>query len=228
MERLIAGFRQFQATHFSENRETFAQLAENGQSPRALVIACCDSRVDPQMIFGVGPGEIFVIRNVANLVPPFEPGAEKYHGTSAALEFGVRGLQVEHIIVLGHGGCGGIRALLQGPGPTGTDFIGSWMQIADDARQRVLTGHCCQAGDDPQRALELEAIKTSLANLMSFPWIRERVEAGQLELHGWLFALDSGELLYHDPEQQKLVPFPTAEGDEIDEAAHHRSRSSLG
>jgi len=209
MNSLINGFRQFRTTSFNENRETFDHLVKEGQSPRALVVSCCDSRVDPQMIFTAMPGEIFVIRNVANLVPPYQPTAD-YHGTSAALEFGVRNLKVEHIVVLGHSGCGGIRALLRGPSGGVTDFIGPWMQIAAEARERVT----CDCGDDEPaalRALELESIKISLANLMTFPWIRDPVREGTLKLHGWLFDLERGDLLHLDAASDTFVTFPVVD-----------------
>jgi carbonic anhydrase len=209
MENLVQGFRRFRATAYNENRDTFDYLAKEGQSPRALVVSCCDSRVDPQMIFTAMPGEIFVIRNVANLVPPYQPTAD-YHGTSAALEFGVRHLKVEHIIVLGHSGCGGIRALLRGPSGGVTDFIGPWMQIAAPARDRVT----CDCGDDEPaalRELELESIKISLANLMTFPWIRDPVREGRLQLHGCLFDLERGDLLCLDRETDTFVACPVDE-----------------
>lgn len=217
MDSLIQGFRQFRTTSFNENRETFDQLVKEGQSPRALVVSCCDSRVDPQMIFAAMPGEIFVIRNVANLVPPYQPTVN-YHGTSAALEFGVRHLNVEHIVVLGHSGCGGIRALLRGSDSEVTDFIGPWMEIAAEARERVICG--CES-DEPValRELELESIRISLANLMTFPWIGDRVREGTLKLHGWLFDLEHGDLLHLDRAADTFVAFPVDETPTVGTAA---------
>ncbi len=192
MEHLVEGFRRFRETYYRQNRELFETLLVRGQAPRAMVIGCSDSRVDPQLIFNTAPGEIFVVRNVANLVPPYAPNAD-YHGTSAALEFAVRSLQVEHVVVLGHARCGGVATLLRGPGEVGGDFIAPWMAIAKPARERALA-----AGGPPeavQRACEHEAIKVSLANLITFPWLRERVERGALALHGAYFDLETGELL---------------------------------
>jgi carbonic anhydrase len=149
--------------------------------------------VDPAILFGTEPGEIFVVRNVANLVPPYAPSLD-HHSTSAALEFAVRSLEVEHVIVLGHARCGGIAALLDASGTLGGDFIRPWMQIAAPARERALA-EASASGSDPQRCCEHEAIRVSLANLKSFPWIAERVRAGDLHLHGWYFDLATGELL---------------------------------
>jgi len=142
------------------------------------------------MIFGAMPGELFVVRNVANLVPPYTPGAA-YHGTSAALEFGVRALQVEHIIVLGHAQCGGARALLEGTPPSLSDFVEQWLTIGESARQRALA---CPHGQDRQTACEHEIVRLSLDNLMSFRWIREAVDTGRLSLHGCYFGIATGKL----------------------------------
>lgn len=196
MHTLIDGFRTFRATAFQDHKERYRQLSVAGQSPRAAVIACCDSRVDPQMIFSAAPGDLFVIRNVANLVPPYAPSAD-YHGTSAALEFAVRQLGVQEIIVMGHTQCGGVRSLLERAADSG-DFIGSWMSIAGSVRDRVLTAHT--VGTDAARAAaERETIRQSLANLMTFPWIRDRVEAGTMAIHGCLFDVGAADLLVHNP-----------------------------
>ncbi len=191
MDRLIDGWRQFRQGYWHDQHAAFKALAAQGQSPRCMVIACSDSRVDPQLIFQATPGEIFVVRNVANLVPPYAPDAE-YHGTSAALEFAVNSLKVEHVIVMGHSHCGGIGALVAGPSGD-DDFVSAWMQIAADARERALA--LAHGNEDAARRLtEQEAIKTSLANLMTFPWLRRRVEEGKLDLHGWHFDIEAGDL----------------------------------
>ncbi len=194
MDRLIEGYRRFRAGQWPERRATFEALARLGQSPRALVIACSDSRVDPTMIFGAGPGELFVIRNVANLVPAYHPDAEP-HATSAALEFAVRGLGVSDIVVMGHAMCGGIQALLSGSSWTTGDFLGPWMHIADPAKQKALT---CEPAEQ-QTVCEHEAVKLSLGNLMTFPWVAERVNGGRLRLHGAMFGVQSGVLSILDP-----------------------------
>ena len=193
MQRLIEGYRRFRDTAYREHRPLYEALVSQGQSPRAMIIGCSDSRVDPAILFGTEPGEVFVVRNVANLVPPYAQSGN-YHGTSAALEFAVRSLQVEHVIVLGHARCGGIAALLNDFAGLGSDFIRPWMQIAATARERALR-QAEKAGGDAQRCCEHEAIKVSLGNLQGFPWIAERVRSGQLQLHGWYFDLETGELL---------------------------------
>ncbi|HYG90808.1 MAG TPA: carbonic anhydrase [Azospirillum sp.] len=196
MDTLIDGFRKFRATAFPNHKDRFRRLAIVGQNPRAAVIACCDSRVDPQMIFSARPGDLFVIRNVANLVPPYAPSAD-YHGTSAALEFAVRQLAVREVIVMGHTQCGGVRSLLERAADSG-DFIGSWMSIASAVRDRVMAGNTVVT-DTARATAERETIRQSLTNLMTFPWIRDRVEAGDLRLHGCLFDVAAAELLILDP-----------------------------
>jgi carbonic anhydrase len=195
MDNLIDGYRRFRATNWPERRALFEHLAENGQRPRAMVIACADSRVDPSMIFDVGPGEIFVVRNVANLVPPCVADGT-YHGTSSALEFGVLVLEVPDLIVLGHGLCGGIRTLMEGVPPKLDDFIGAWLRIAERVRTRVLE----LAPADPQLAGEHEGIRVSLENLLTFPWIAERVADGRLRLHGAHFDIRTGVLARLQPD----------------------------
>jgi carbonic anhydrase len=160
-----------------------------------MVIACSDSRVDPTMIFNAEPGELFILRNVANLVPPYEPDAA-FHATSAALEFAVRVLQVSELIVMGHAMCGGIRVLLDGaPGQAG-DFLLPWMRIAEPARRRVLE----RASADPQSDCEQESVKLSLENLLTFPWIAERVAQHSLHLAGTVFDIRSGVLALLQPD----------------------------
>ena len=192
---LLAGFARFQERYFGADGSLFERLRQ-GQSPRAMVIACCDSRVDPGMLTGADPGDMFVVRNVANLVPPYRNGAEM-PGIRADIEFGVKGLNVEHIIVLGHRSCGGIQALMNGEGITENnyEFIGTWVAIARQARERVLRELPDAPAAVQAKACEQWAISLSLDNLMSFPWIRERVERGVLALHGWYFDIDRGELL---------------------------------
>jgi carbonic anhydrase len=164
-------------------------LAETGQDPKAMLIGCIDSRVDPAVIFDAAPGEILTVRNVANLVPPYLPDAA-YHGTSAALEFGVKVLQVPHLIVLGHGMCGGVKALLEGDPLDKTEFVDPWMSIAEPARIRALAA----PAEDRQRHCELGVIEVSLRNLMTFPWIAQRVAERKLNLHGAWFDIRIGEL----------------------------------
>jgi len=189
VEKFFAGYRQFRDSFFKENYDTIQDLMAKGQSPKAMMIACSDSRIDPTLKFGVEPGDMFIVRNVANLVPAFDPDGHA-HGTSAALEFAVRSLEVEHVIVMGHARCGGIKALMEQP--QAGDFVAAWMKIAAPARERAI-----KASADPvvaQRCCEQEAVRVSLDNLLTFPWVKERVEAGKLELHGWYFDLETASL----------------------------------
>ena len=188
---LVQGYRRFRSAGYVEQKARYDLLSSDGQAPPVMVISCCDSRVDPATIFDTGPGQLFALRNVANLVPPYEVGGG-LHGASAAIEFGVCGLKVKHIVVLGHGQCGGIGAALTGAdlGVEGPSFVDDWMKIIGKARDQVVASGC----DRPQHALELEAIKVSLANLRSFPFIAEREAAGALKLHGAWFAIHDGVL----------------------------------
>ena len=193
-QELIEGFRRFRTRALASDSAQFQNLVQFGQTPSTLVVACCDSRVDPALILDCAPGDLFVIRNVANLVPPSENQGH-YHGTSAALEFGVRNLKVQHIIVLGHAQCGGIHALLEGGVSKDDSFIAEWMGIASDAKARVEIEHANAESGVRHRACEQQAILVSLENLRTFTWVRERVDSGQLELHGWYFDMEQGKLL---------------------------------
>ncbi len=193
VDKFIGGYRKFRDGYFRENEQFIHDLMAKGQKPSAIMIACSDSRIDPALEFNVGPGEIFMVRNVAALVPPFETGGQ-YHGTSAALEFAVRSLEVENIIVMGHARCGGVHALMNTP-HTG-DFVGAWMHIADKARA------VAQAAKLPAPAAQVlcehETVKVSLENLMTFPWVKDAVHAGKLKLHGWYFDLGTATLFVLD------------------------------
>jgi carbonic anhydrase len=199
IDKLVEGFKRFRQSHFVDNNALFNRLNQQGQAPKTLIVGCCDSRVDPAIITDCDPGDLFIIRNVANLVPPFET-AGSYHGTSAALEFGVRNVGVEHIIVLGHAQCGGIRALMENGSQVGQQegFVSGWMKVASHARNRVLSRMHGEEEAKLQRACEQEAILVSLDNLLSFPWILERVAQRKLTLHGWYFDMQQGELLHYD------------------------------
>ena len=187
MDALIEGYRRFRSGTWAHQRTRFEELSRRGQNPDTMLIACSDSRADPQMIFDAVPGELFVARNVANLMPPYGPDS-KYHGTSAALEFGARVLKVRNIVVMGHAMCGGIHALLHGAPEAASDFVGQWVSIAERAKLRALN----VAPEHRQDFCEHESVRLSLENLMTFPWVRERVEAGDLALHGCFFDIRSG------------------------------------
>jgi carbonic anhydrase len=197
IERFISGFKVFREEYFGAGGSRFEAL-KHGQSPKTMIIGCSDSRVDPATLTNAAPGDIFTVRNVANLVPPYEENGGQ-HGVSAALEFAVCHLEVEHIVVLGHSQCGGINALMAGTcGYRGGGFITRWMNIAAPARERVLAELPDKNTELQQRATEQASILLSLENLHSFPFIDQRVSEGKLSLHGWYFDLNSGDLLeYH-------------------------------
>jgi len=198
IERFITGFRHFRKDYFGPESSRFERLKQ-GQSPKTIIIACSDSRVDPAILTNCSPGDIFTVRNVANLVPPFEKSGG-LHGVSAALEFAVCHLEVEHIIVFGHSQCGGINALMAGScGGKGDGFISNWMSIAAPAKEKVLAELPDKDAKLQQRALEQAAILLSLENLHTFPWIDQRVADGAVSLHGWYFDLNAGELLEYRP-----------------------------
>ncbi|HWB33239.1 MAG TPA: carbonic anhydrase [Acidobacteriaceae bacterium] len=201
----VAGFERFQSKYFEGDASLFARLRQ-GQSPSTLVISCCDSRADPGMLMGAGPGDIFVVRNVANLVPVYRNDAQM-PGIRADIEFAIRGLNVSHIVILGHSSCGGIRALMDGEGISASnyEFIGTWVSIARPVRERVLRELADRPQPEQVRACEQGAIELSLQNLMTFPWIRERVERGEMDLHGWYFDIDAGDLLAYSPETKSFV-----------------------
>jgi carbonic anhydrase len=204
--KLTRGFLEFRNGTFLPQRTRFAQLARE-QQPRVMMIACSDSRVDPAILTNAEPGDLFMVRNVANLVPPCLVDRAQ-HGISAALEYGVTALEVEHIIVFGHVDCGGIHALLTSAPAIDEEhtFIHRWLQIANEARRRTLVIARDRPLETQLRILEHEAIKTSLANLLTFPWIERRVVEGRLRLHGWSFDIKEGEVHAYVPEHDAFEP----------------------
>lgn len=204
---LIEGYRRFRQTAWTPRRERWAALHE-GQEPRIMVIACSDSRVDPAQIFDVDPGEIFVVRNVAAMVPPFET-APGHHGVSAALEFAVQFLKVREIVVLGHGMCGGCKAALtqsmRGTEPGRGGFIADWINLLDEAREHVVARHGTE-GREAERAMEQAGVKVSLANLRTFPCVQELEARGRLTLRGAFFAISDGVLHLLDEESGEFAP----------------------
>ena len=203
--RLSEGYQSFLDGRFQTESSRYQKLAEKGQNPEIMLIGCCDSRVSPEVIFDAGPGEMFVVRNVANLVPPYESGSESHHGTSAAIEFGVNGLNVKHIVVLGHASCGGIKAFHDRAEPLSQgDFIRKWMSQIEPVAQR-LGGSTGDYKNDLKR-LELAVVEESLRNLMTFPFIRRRVERGELELHGTYFGVATGVLFLRNPDTGEFKP----------------------
>ena len=198
-EALLDGYRSFRGERYTQEHALYRVLAERGQTPEVMVIACCDSRAAPETVFAAAPGAIFVLRNVANLVPPYEPDGA-YHGTSAALEFAVQSLRVRHIVVLGHGRCGGIREALQpaaeplSPG----DFIGKWMHLLRPAASEIAAG-AWLTGAQRQTALERASIRHSIANLRTFPCVSILEERNRLGLHGAWFDIADGALWTMNP-----------------------------
>ncbi|HEY2136799.1 MAG TPA: carbonic anhydrase, partial [Xanthobacteraceae bacterium] len=194
---LIEGYRAFLAGRLPHEQDRFRELAETGQSPDVMVIGCCDSRVSPEVIFDARPGELFVVRNVANIVPPYAPDGQA-HGVSAALEFGVAALKVKHIVVLGHAHCGGVKAFAEDAEPLSPgDFIGKWMRLMAPAMDKVGPRGGLSHADYLTR-LEQANVANSLDNLMSFPRLRKRIERGLVALHGAYFGVATGELLVRD------------------------------
>jgi len=198
LEKLKKGFKQFRKQYYEDNPELFKQLTYQGQSPKILVIACCDSRVHPAQVMNTDPGDIFVVRNVANIVPPCEDDG-KSHGTSAALEYAVKHLKVKRIIVFGHSFCGGIKSLMEEKNnEQDYGFIDPWMKVVEPAREKILKTLFADSFEDQCRACEREVISISLQNLMTFPWVKDKVERGDLSLHGWYFDIEEGNLYVRD------------------------------
>ncbi|MFC1672560.1 carbonic anhydrase [Pseudomonadota bacterium] len=203
INKLIMGFSDFRTRYFNERKPLYRRLVSQGQKPKVVVIACADSRVDPAIVLQVEPGDIFAIRNVANLVPPYEEhGDVSYHGTSAALEFAVTQLGVEHVVVFGHAHCAGIQTMInaqEGQAVPG-HFIPSWTSIASEAYNRAHAEKPDAEGEDLARCCEKHAVLVSLDNLMTFPFVREGVDAGTLQIHGWYLDIAEGELAAFDPD----------------------------
>lgn len=193
-KKLIEGYLRFRNGVFKESEEFLKKLAEEGQSPKIALVSCCDSRVEPSIILDCGPGDLFVIRNVANLVPPCQ-GHNSYHGTSAALEFAVAELNVESVIVLGHTDCGGIKNLMdKSPSSNPNSFISTWMMQLDGVRDKIIDNGHFKTDEARYHACEQYGILQSLENLMTFPWVEDRVKDGSLKLHGWYYDLNKSKL----------------------------------
>ena len=202
--QLVDGYRAFLAGGLRAEQDRYRELAQSGQSPEVMVIGCCDSRCSPEVIFNSRPGELFVVRNIANLVPPYAPDAQA-HGVSAALEFGVMALRVKHIVVLGHAQCGGIKAFAEDAEPlTPGDFIGNWMKLMTPAAEKIGP-----RGSRPMNEyltlLEQANVALSLDNLMTFPRLRTKVERGDIRLHGAYFGVATGQLSVRDPASGKFT-----------------------
>ena len=207
-EHLKTGYAQFRSGRFAEEAERYRELGD-GQSPKTMIISCADSRVDPATIFSARPGELFVVRNVAAIVPPNEEDDGR-HGTSAAIEFAVTGLKVKHIVVMGHGQCGGIAASLAAADdrPVGR-FIGPWVQLLDPVRDKLLARSGELSPADRQKALEHLAVQQSIENLMTFPFVADAIARKTLSLHGGWFSIAEGQLHWLDAEHGSFSPLTT-------------------
>lgn len=207
IDRMIAGYKKYRKEYFTPGEENpdYQNLVDFGQRPKVMIITCSDARVNPSQMLGCRMGELFIVRNVANLVPPYEADSQ-YHGTSAAIEFAVLHLEVEHIIVMGHSRCGGINSLYSSIPRRGAragelSFIAKWMQIAEEAKDDVEMSHPEASLGEKVTLCEKRSLVISLENLMTFPWIRDKVEGGLLDLRAWYFDLKSGDLVeYKQPE----------------------------
>lgn len=220
--RFVKGFHQFQHKYF-RNSDLYKDLTTNGQKPEALVIACCDSRNDPALLMQSQPGDLFVVRNVAAIVPPYQPD-DNYHGTSAAIEFAVKGLKVKEIIVLGHSMCGGVQTLAnQKKGNTDFEFLTQWISIGERARQKVDALYPSASPEHRQCEIEKEVIVTSLHNLLTFPWIKSGKEAGTLTLHGWYFDMKGGKLLDYDMSTGVFTEFTHSSPEDLINVRRRRS-----
>jgi len=200
LNALIQGYEKFREKYFQEDNTSFSQLVQGGQKPKALMIACSDSRVDPALVMNCQPGDLFVIRNVANLVPPFENDHAYYHGTSAALEFGVCVLGIPHLILFGHTQCGGIQSLLEHSHEAcgQESFLSKWMEIATAAHDAIVDYHQDAPLEEQVVLCGRYSLANSLQNLKTFPWVQERVAAGSLLLHAWNFDMKTGVLEAYD------------------------------
>lgn len=195
LTKMLEGYQSFRERYALGDRSVMHYLSRYGQRPEIMVVACCDSRVDPALILQCDPGDLFVVRNVANIIPPYTTDVA-FKGTSAALEFGVRLLKVEHLILLGHTQCGGLEAALNQKEVAHTDFIKNWVSL-------IRTDYC--SGYTPDEFAKL-ALKQSYRNCLTFPWIAQRVELGELFIHSWLFDIEKGELLAFSKETKEYVP----------------------
>jgi len=217
---LISGYKDFQKEYFTNGsslRDLYHDLLKKGQFPKALFIACSDSRIDPALVTNAQPGDIFSVRNVANLVPPYQEDSSTYHGTSSAIDFGVNGLNIENIVVMGHSHCAGVAATVQKvldkmntqkPTDNKFSFVSSWIKIAEAKVAQLIENHPMAHKEDFTgfaNFCAMELIKNSIDNLMSFPFIKEKVEAGKLNIYGWYFDIESGKLLSFNKQQDKYI-----------------------
>ena len=209
LERLLKGFADFRLGYYTEHLDLFERLATEGQSPKILIVACADARVDPGILTQTQPGDIFTVRNVAAMVPPAQvPPDARHHGTSAAIEFAVRGLGVEHVVVLGHALCGGIGALVDGRDSVYADYdyLSTWTSIAQEVRDLAVRDLKGRSREEMTRAVEQASVLNSVSNLMSFRWLAEQVKSGHLCLHAWWFNMKEGQLYAFNQDKALFEP----------------------
>ncbi len=212
LSRLIAGYKEFFKSYWSEEYDDYREKAKNRQRPQIMVIGCSDSRVNSAILTNAKLGEIFTVNNVANLVPPYKEGKDTHHSTSAAVEFAVKSLGVEHILILGHRNCGGIRALMEGSVEQETgeySFIGPWVSIANEAKKRVLTKYPNASLDEQCSRCEEESLLVSRDNLYTFPWVKAGIANKTLAVHACYFDIATGRVHFYDDEKQRFTPIIT-------------------
>ncbi len=204
-ERLIEGYKEFRGEYTGRQHDQYRQWAAKQQNPKILMIGCSDSRVNPAIVTHAGLGELFVVNNVANIVPPYKEGAGTHHSTSAAIEYAVKSLNIEHIIIMGHSGCGGVKALMTKDEKQGNDgpysFLSHWIDIIEPAKEKVLKDFPDIDIDGQCHACEKEAILVSLNNLAGFPWVKEKILSGSLHIHGWHFTVSDASLQIYEPDR---------------------------
>lgn len=213
LNKLIEGYREFREDYVGQNYVAYRVWAAKAQDPRVMMITCSDSRVNPSIVTHSGLGDVFSVHNVANLVPPFKAGQDTHHSTSAALEYAVNVLGVAHIIIMGHSGCGGIKALMQGDLPANGikpdgdySFIGPWVNIANQAKQRVLEKYPDHSADEQTKICEKQSLLVSLENLATFPFVRDALDAGKLKIHAWFFNIETGDILVYNAKKHQFLP----------------------
>lgn len=207
INNLISGYIEFRKKYLEKENNTYRKWAASKQSPKVMIIACSDSRVNPAILTHAGLGELFIVNNVANLVPPYKEGNNTHHSTSSAVEFAVKNLNIEHIIIMGHSQCGGIKALMEGNTDNNEgeySFITPWMNIVKEARDKVISEGAGLSSEEKNCLCEKTAILTSLKNLMSFPWVKFAVEENKLSLHAWYFELENAVLNIYDEDKQEF------------------------
>lgn len=214
LQSLIEGYRQFREQYVGKQYGAYRVWASKAQQPRVMMISCSDSRVNPAILTHAGLGEVFMVNNVANLVPPYKEGKDTHHSTSSALEYALTELHVEDIIILGHSGCGGIKALMQGRAASATgaySFIGPWVEIAAKAKEKILNDYPDSSEAEQECYCEKEALLISMENLKTFPWVKAAIAEEALNIHAWYFDIQSGDLFRHDGDGSNFVPLLTAE-----------------